>query len=202
MGSYDTPADAAEYIRSLESRIHDLATAVGRVMPRAPITVSSASVIDLGAIDGDNITGVRISLSGQTFGTGGNTYMRVRPNGAASVLMQNYAHRVLTNGGGYTTTDSGLFGGAFSVGNMLLAATDWGTASNQLDAHGTFYTATGHWRTYLGQYANRDAVSDGNLSAAGRVVSTWAEETIPITSLSLTLDAGTFTGRVSVEIVP
>jgi hypothetical protein len=169
--------------------------------------VTGVSSVDLGAIPGESITGVRITLAGRTFSTGGNTFLRLKPNGLVSMTTGAVANRSYVGAGpGYAATGDNLFGGALATSpGIVIAETDWGTASNNVFASGVIFTklnAGGQHRSYLGECANQDAVTDGNNRLSARIHSIWGDASTAVTSLALALDAGTFTGRIVVEQLP
>lgn len=177
---------------------------LGRLAPRV-FEVSAASTVDLGAFDGENITGVRISLFGVVAG-GTDTTLRLRPNGLSPVSANSVAELVYSGGSSHATVSTLLNGGAVgSVAGVPIAHTHWSVAGTVLAANGTFYTPKlggSVCRIWEGAYTSRDATTDASNIANGVVSAQWNDVSTSITSLALALDAGTFTGRVSVEVVP
>jgi hypothetical protein len=167
---------------------------------------TATSVIDLGAIEGDNITGVRISIAGLvTISPAANTVMRLRINGSpANVSVSRVNHRSYFDG---TNSLDDIQGAAsFSAPGFAVAQTDWAVENCYVWADGMMFTkrlvATNLKRAFIGIYANEDASTNGNRILSGRQHGVWHDISTEITSLSLALDAGTFTGRISAEIAP
>lgn len=183
----------------LDARL-DVIEARRRVIP----VLTPASVIDLGAVAGEDVTGVRISLSGRTVGHGGNALVRLRPNGltgiTTSAMFDFVSHGAAPT---YTSTSGTSQGGAPASNNGLaVASTQWVVNSNDLSLDGTFYTRSGKNRHWIGEYIAQDLVTDPNKWLLGHTSAVWHNTATAITGLVLALDAGTFVGRISLEFLP
>lgn len=185
-----------------------LATRVRQLQPRVVKVDTPASVIDLGRVDGENITGVRISGTGYTTGTGGDTLLRIRPNGLNNIISNVDFHRLVFPAGGPLSQDV-VAGGNLVAGTvgLIIASTNWTTASNNLMFDGILYTrivnrdgVSGH-RHWSGTYDNQDLVSNRNSRIHGECHAIWGDAATPVSSLVLALDAGSFVGRVRMEIL-
>ena len=190
----------------------DLVDKVARLeksTPRALTTVipstAPVSVVDLGAVDGPNITGVRVTGNLKTAGTGGNTVIRLRPNGLSSISVLAMAHIAIWNTAA-TSTDLTAYAANFAnAGGMMVAGHGWASSSNGVKFSGVLYTdrlAGADNRVYLGQYTNHDLITNTQQHSFATVTSQWNDTSTDVTSLALAIDAGTFYGKIVVEVVP
>jgi hypothetical protein len=212
----DSPA--ASIVGPLSEQARDLAAL--RRLEQADVTniISSRPVAQeftaqtsvlLGAFDGNNITGVRVSFVGAINGAGVGVaapLVRLKPNNAASIPAQAVASRVYTPTPSYAATADATYGGAFAtVAGLTVGQKSW--AVNNGDEHfsftGVFFTPTSHgWREWDGTFTARDLGADGNRGLKGSVFSTWQDNTTAVVTLWLSIDAGSLTGRVVCEVVP
>jgi hypothetical protein len=174
---------------------------VGRSQAPIVIPVNGLGSVDLGPVPGESITGVRVTLAGQTAGTGGNTYIRLRPNGLASITANQLTERTYWDGA-VQNHDAQLGGNTGGQPGLIICATDWGVGANSVHAFGVLNTKIGTARAWTGIYSNQDVVTNGSRILSGRVLANWNEGSTPITSLLFALDAGTFTGRIVLEMLP
>lgn len=165
-------------------------------------TFSAVSSISLGAFDGENITGVRIT--GHVITSGGvNTTIRVRPNGLTGISVLALTHAVIWNTAVTSTDTAANAGNLVNANGMMIAGSGWTTNSNGVWFGGELHTRKAQLgRKYIGQYGNHDYVTNVQQHSLATVTSFWNDLSTNITSLTLAIDAGTFTGRVSVEVIP
>lgn len=188
-------------VAELESRLEALQRQFSNT--RRVYTFSGASTLSLGSFDGDNITGIRISAAGLTVGHTTDTWMRLRPNGSSAYSCAHTVHRFYTD----STPSNGhdiILGGAITTNQIVVAATNWNTNGNYLAFEGTFFTnkLANQTRQYIGRYQNEDYVNSALQRLQGNILGFWYDASTVLSSLSLGLDAGTFSGRVSVEVLP
>jgi hypothetical protein len=155
---------------------------------------------------------VRITAQLAVTGGSGDTYIRLKPNGLASMSTNSIGGGSYIGAGpGYSPTVLGPeFGGAVAtspgivigaaryssgVGDVLL----WGTLSTNR-AKGAL--ATWFLKQWVGQYSNIERASDANEQLVETIASRWHDNSTPITSLTLSADSGTLTGRIVVEQLP
>lgn len=189
----------------------DVAALTGRTStlelytPRV-ITATAVSSISLGAIAGENITGVRISLHGYT--SGGGTWIRLKPNGLATIATSTLIQRTAWPVGGPQVAQA-IGGSNVNLVTAGLAVCDvaWasgGSNSNGVSASGVLFTKVmGFARRYWsGIYSAQDIAINGSTFLEGTLATLWEDTTTPITSLTLSVDSGTFTGRIVLEPLP
>lgn len=166
--------------------------------------ITPVGVIDLGSFDGENITGVRITANLITSGTGGDTVIRLRPNGSNSVLVQHLVRRTYWNGASQLSDN--LYGANHGVSlGLVVAAHNWAVNANAVSFDGIFHTnrlGVAHYRRWLGRFTNEDYVSNDNQWVSGDSASVWKDTVTPVTGLTLAIDSGAMLGRVSVEVIP
>lgn len=192
-------SDSSQYW-AIMNRLKRLEGASGKKL----IEVASLSSIDLGAIDGDGITAVRINLVGKVVGNTGNTFIRLRPNGLSSFSASSIAERTSWPSGGPQGHDVVYGSNATTTSGFLLCATDWGARDNAVKAYQTLDTrvdATSR-RHLSGIYSNQDIEVDANNLLSARVLTEWNDNSTVITSLLVSIDSGTFTGRIVLEELP
>jgi hypothetical protein len=160
--------------------------------------IASGGALTLGTYAGNTITGIHFLIVGLMSGSAGHAFY-IKPNGLATIQAEYTAHRVYWPGGGPVTGD--LQGGAIATRNgMNIGAFDWITpGANEVWMKGTLWTRTGRARTYIGDYVNKDATSDGNRMLHGDIVSNWHDTSTAITSISLGHDGTNFVGRIITE---
>src|SRR4051812_24867636 len=135
---------------------------LGKVSRRI-FSSSAATQVVLGAFDGENITGVRISGSLLTASTGGNTTIRLRANGLNPMSVMGLNSYTWWN----TTTvasnrGNDLSGNYANLGGMAIALTNFGNSAQSVHFHGVLYTAhlfaggAAVRPTYVGQYETTD----------------------------------------------
>lgn len=192
----------AERIATLEKRIALLERPTTSKFVRTFSAVSSGVLLD--AFDGQAFTAVRLTVTGNTATTASNTFLRIKPNGLSTMQTAAIAQRSYTNvAPTYTPAADAIYGGAYGLSpGIVICETDWGTASNNIWADGILSLQTGRVRGWLGNFGNSDAVTDGNQRLSGRIHSLWGDLTTVVSSLRWSVDAGTFTGRISVELIP
>lgn len=187
---------------ALKARVAALEAAQAVLAGRTKqFNVAGGAVVDLGAIDGENITGVRIVVKGVA--SAANAVMRLRPNGsAANIAVGRHVQRLYWDGATQSTDISG--GVSSSVPGFAIGQTDFGVAGSSLWSDVVMHTRTqaGMKRACYGTYGNEDNVANGDRILSGRQFMVWHDVATPITSLSLAMDAGTFTGRVTLEVLP
>lgn len=187
----------------------ELIDRINRLESSAPRVITTyipggTSVIDLGSFDGENITGVRITGNVTVAGAGtSNPVLRVRPNALTGISVLALAHVAIWNTAAASTDLTTYAGNYASANGMMIAGSGWSTASNGVWFSGVMHTrkAMG-MRKYLGQYANHDFVTNPQQHSFATVTSAWNDSTTDVTSLSLAIDAGTFSGRVTMETIP
>lgn len=164
---------------------------------------SGVSSISLGTFDGDNITGVRIFGAVRTASAGtGNPKFTLKIN-ALSTISQTSITQRLVRSAAATTTDLITFQGDPAAGpGIVVASCDWATSANDVTFNGILSTKSGKLRHYQGTYINQDLISNSANNLSGRLYSIYHDGVPTISSLTLELGVGTFTGRVSVEILP
>jgi hypothetical protein len=172
-------------------------------------TMNNVSSINLGAIDGDNITGVRISFHGRVvLATSATDFLCIRPNGLTSITGQ-YMSQIA-----YWASPGAANASAWGNDNLPMAGlpvceTDFVSTAGQINhvsGHGTFLTnrlAASTYRHYIGEFLNNDGSINGSRFLHGRMGARWHDSTTPITSLSFAWgNGGSFIGRVVMEILP
>lgn len=195
----------AERMAATENRLALLERQAGGTTKKFERVLSSAttSTVILPAVDGQNITGVR--LTGQVLtASATSAYLRLRPNGLSSMVTNAIGDLIyIADTPTYSPTEQGqeFGGGVVSSPGVVVAVQRYGTAINTLVFDGVFFTRTGVYRVYQGDYTAVDGSTDSNRMARGRVSSQWHDATTAITSLTLALDFGTFTGVVTTEII-
>lgn len=175
------------------------------VSERRVIVCSAVTSASLGSIDGDNITGVRITVAGMINGNTASTYLRLRPNGLTSMSMAVMAQRAYFSGTPPATADLAYGAGMATAAGLILATTDWGANNCSIFAthmFGTQVLSSVHRRHMIGQYSNQDIETEPNKYMTGRITSIWNDMTTTVSSLTVVVDSGTFTGRIVVETLP
>lgn len=191
--------DGMRYVDQLEARIAALERAAN--VGRKIITVSTATEIELGDFDGESIQGIRITIVGTTQGHVTNSFMRLRMNSSsAGMSMSRTLHTVYWDGASALSQLAGS--NAATVAGFAIVDTNWTVDSNHVWSDGIMYTRTGVRRQYMGRFMNMDNVTNVNRRLDGLVSGVWFDGTTPLTSLSLAMDAGNFTGNITTEIVP
>lgn len=190
------------------SQYNDLLTRLKRLEQRSskPFDLVAASSIDLGSVDGDNITGVRLFGHVTVAGISGASFLRIRPNGL-SVMPQNAIGEEVSLGTGpsYTTSGvAGLYSGGVFAGGTGLAIADlraFTAAALDITFHGFFSTHTGVRRIYQGMSTTVDLTTDSNRMSQDVLSGRWNDTTTVVESLLMSADSGTLTGRVTMQIV-
>jgi hypothetical protein len=175
------------------------------LQPRALAIPAGSTVFDLGPIVGQGLTAVRLTAQLLTAGTGGNTYIRLRPNGLNPVQTDSIDNYVNWNTAVAAAPATRLASNFAATPGLVIAPTDWGTASNEVYVEGTFWTnlpAGFQLRQWVGRYKNHDRVSNQQQMAMGTLSSVWSDAASLLTSLQLVIDAGSFSGRVVLEFLP
>lgn len=196
------PDDDPQQIARIEDRLRRLEQASFQTVRQ----VSGVSSVSLGNFDGDNITGVRIAGTVVTAATGGDQWMRLKPNGG-TIVGSVIVHRHYANGSPTYPVAHDVIGGgtpSVSLQGINIATTNWTTNANLVSFTGTLFTSRGNGaiRHYHGTFSNADYQIDSGNRLMGLVYGVWQDNTTPLTSLVFSLDAGTFSGRVSVEVIP
>jgi hypothetical protein len=170
-----------------------------RVLPSGTTSMEIAN-----RINGDAITGVRISGFLKLLLASSRPFVRLKPNGLSSMGTSAVWQRVYfqtptqvsdTQFGANSATQAGL----------ILTRGDWpGSATQTATFDGVFFTTTGlggrrHW---IGTATSQDLSVSSNNYLSARAFSWWEDVTTTVTSLTLSVDAGTMEGRVTVEILP
>lgn len=170
-------------------------------------TVSGVSNIALGAVDGENITGVRLTGFGTTAlsggGTGAGIYLRINGvNINAGYLLQRAWKDAVPN----FFNDSQGINTAPGQSGLLIGSSGWAVTANAVGFNGTLFTKVINRRHWLGSYFYQDIAVDANKILHTDIVAFWHDLATPVTSLDILLvpNAGTvtFTGRVLMEILP
>jgi hypothetical protein len=212
---FPSKGDLAQVVRTNEG-YYWLTQFIPAIYPTADpkVTVkkfsfANVSSFAIGAVDGNNITGVRLSFIGAINGAGVGVaapLIRLKPNGATSIPAQAVASRVYTPTPSYAATADATYGGAFAtVAGLGVCQKSW--AVNNGDEHvsftGIFFTPISlGWRQWDGTFTARDLGADGNRGLKGNVFGAWQDNTTTVASLTLAIDAGTFSGKLTMEIIP
>jgi hypothetical protein len=161
--------------------------------------VSAQSVVDLGSYQGENITGIRLSVHGRITSPSG--FWRIRPNGGTSFSANGVQHITYWDGASQLT--AARYGSSITTSaGLSLGVTDWGTSINDISSDSIFFTKTGAVRYVQSHFTNADLDADGNRMVTGYQSIKWHDSSTPVTSLTFALDGGSFTGRISVEVMP
>lgn len=193
--------DPAQYASIME-RLRRLEQRVGRTII-VPVG-SPVSGITLGEVDGENITGVRIVGNIITGSTGGNTFLYLQPNALNPITTQTLERRTYWDTASQIS-DHQYGGDGASAPGLVVAEHNWATSANAINFDGIFHTTRlggAHYRKYLGSFVNEDYVSNHNRWVFGAIACNWKDTSTNVASLRLALGAGTFVGRISLEILP
>jgi len=163
---------------------------------------SSVSSIDLGPISGDSITGVKISHDVVITGAG-VPFLFLRPNGAATISGANGARRSWWDGSAIQN-DTVYFSNSGTIGGIVLGRSEFGTTDGVSTGQGEFMTRRqgSKRRHYRGQYTAQDIQSNASLFMSVDVAGYWNDTSTALTSLTIATQSGTFTGRITMEILP
>jgi hypothetical protein len=164
--------------------------------------VTSVTTVDLGAISGEVITGVRIAVVGTLVGPAVNSFLRLQPNGLTSITTGQLGHIVYWEGsfGGHDIP----FGSDFGFGTgIIIGHTDFEATTAYVTAEGTLFTRKGRYRAWNGNYSNVDFSGAQDRRVFGTFFSTWADSTTTLSSLTLAAEPGySFTGQINLEVIP
>jgi hypothetical protein len=198
MTSTITRDDLLKRIASLELRISKLEQ--NKADLGLSFDVTSQNLIDLGPVDGESITGIKLSMHGRVQNAEG--VMRIRPNGATSFLLSTLQSITYFNGESQAIV--GRLGSDRVYGSGIpIASLDWDVAVNDIAVDGVFLTKMCLARIYQGQFTNIDLSVSGDRMVTGTQASQWYEGSVPIESFVVALDgSGLFTGRVTMEMIP
>lgn len=210
---YPTKGDLAQVVRTNEG-FYWLTAFVPATWPSvdqltvrkfSPVGVSSQN---LGSISGQSITAVRLTGQLVTASTGGNTFIRLRPNGLNPISTSVIDNEVNWANGGPSGAATPRFASNFvNAAGMVIAPTDWAVASNEVYFEGTFFTnlpaGLGFLlRQWIGRYKNHDLINNRQNYMSGSLSSMWGDVSTLLTSLVLVIDAGNFSGRITMEVIP
>lgn len=177
----------------------------------APATVKSGvsfatvAAVSLGNFEGEKITGVRITGTVLTAGTGVNPVIRVRCNGLNPMQVMGL------NMWEYWNTAAAAFGNDMggnyaNAGGMPIAQCNHGSTSNAVHFDGVLYTChlnpVAVQPVYLGIYENCDRIVNSQQHLMGTMKSAWNDLATPITSLMVLIDTGTFSGKIATQVIP
>jgi hypothetical protein len=173
--------------------------------------VNAAPPWSLGNFDGENIQGVRLTMSGKIVTTVAAAVLWLKPNGLSTISTSHTYHRFYWDGAAVvhnapTGADRGN-----NVGLHLASVQFTGIGTEFISYSGIFYTRTGpagpsgHVRHLMGDFVSRDATTDGDRLARTSNVAQWETTTgtpTPVTSLAIVESTGgsTFSGRITTEI--
>lgn len=167
---------------------------------------SAAPPFSLGTFDGENIVGVQIWITGRAVVASGLANFYIRPNGLTSVQGGASYHRSDWNGSAGLNNVLGF--NAQTVPGFYLGSLVWGT-TEMLSGHGTLFTREGPGGSssfdpiWLGQWTDRDDITNGNRSSVWNVSSYW-DDGGPISSLAIDVNNATtpvFTGRIATQLI-
>lgn len=193
----------AERLAEMERRIAMLESGANARLDKHVLNVSGvSSCVLVPDFDGENCGGVRVTFTGRT--ASGPTTLWLRPNNLTSMSGQAIIHRAWSDSTAFATDVAGNLA-ITTLSGLTVAMTDFGVANSGLHFEGVFLCSRlggVHHRKWLGQYFNTDYDVSSSREVGGAVRVLWADPSTNVSSLVLTASAGTFSGRIVVELLP